>query len=62
VLGLSSTGTNAAGAFTLAGLSASTYSVRASFYTSPENNGSAETTISLADEPVTDLKLVLKKR
>ena len=62
VLGLSSTGTNAAGSFTLTGLSGSTYSVRASFYTSPENNGSAETTISVADEPVTDLKLVLKKR
>jgi Carboxypeptidase regulatory-like domain len=62
VSGVSTTRTDASGSFTLTGLSGSTYSVRASFYTSPENNGSAETTISLADEPVTGVKLVLKKR
>ena len=62
VVGVSTTRTNAAGQFVLTGLSESAYSVRASFYSSPENNGSAETTISLTDEPVTALKLVLKKR
>jgi Carboxypeptidase regulatory-like domain len=62
VTGVSTSRTNTAGQFMLTGLSESTYSVRASFYTSPENNGSAETTISLADEPVTGVKLVLKKR
>ena len=62
VSAISVTRTNTAGSFTLTGLSGSSYSVRASFYTSPENNGSAETAISLADEPVTDLKLVLKRR
>jgi 5-hydroxyisourate hydrolase-like protein (transthyretin family) len=61
VSGISSARTNAEGSFTLTGLSGSTYSVRASFYTSPENNGSAETTISVADEPVTSVRLVLKK-
>jgi hypothetical protein len=60
-LGLSRTLTNWAGSFTLTGLSGSTYLVRATFYTS-FGNGSAQTTISLADEPVTGLKLVLKKR
>jgi len=62
VMGISTSRTDAAGSFTLTGLNDSTYSVRASLYTSPENNGSAETTISLGDEPVTDLKLVLRKR
>ena len=61
VSGISSARTNAAGSFTLTGLSESTYSVRASFYTSPENNGSAEITISVAAEPVTGVKLVLRK-
>ncbi len=60
VSGISTTRTDPSGSFTLTGLSGSTYSVRASFYASPENNGSAETTISLADEPVTGVKLVLK--
>jgi hypothetical protein len=62
VSGISTTRTNAAGSFTLTGLSGSTYSVRASFYASAENNGSAETTISLADEPITDVQLVLTRR
>jgi hypothetical protein len=62
VSGISSTRTDASGLFTLAGLSGSTYSVRASFYASPENNGSAEKTISLADEPITGVQLVLTKR
>jgi hypothetical protein len=61
MIGVSTTGTNWAGSFTLTGLSGSTYLVRATFYTS-FGNGSAQTTISLADEPVTDLKLVLKRR
>jgi hypothetical protein len=61
VTGVSTARTNAAGEFMLTGLSESTYSVRASFYTSPENNGSAETTISLGDEPVSGVRLVLKK-
>jgi hypothetical protein len=62
VSGISSARTDAAGAFTLTGLSESTYSVRASFYTSPENNGSADTTISVGDDPVTGVRLVLKRR
>jgi hypothetical protein len=59
--GVSSGRTNESGQFTLTGLSGSTYSVRVWFNTSPEHNGSAEETISLGDEPVTDLKLVLKR-
>ena len=61
VIVVSPTGTNWAGAFTLTGLSGSTYLVRATFYTS-FGNASAQTTISIADEPVTDLKFGLKKR
>jgi hypothetical protein len=62
VSGISSTRTNASGSFTLTGLSRSTYSLRASFYKSPEDNGWATMSVSLADESVTDLQLVLKKR
>ena len=62
VTGVSTSRTNAAGQFMLTGLSESAYSVRASFYTSPENNFSAETAISLADQPVTGVRLVLRKR
>lgn len=62
VSGISSARTDAAGSFTLTGLSGSTYSVRASFYTSAENNGSAEATVAVADEPVTGVKLVLQRR
>lgn len=62
VQGISSTRTDASGSFTLTGLSGSTYSLRASFYTSPEIHGSAETTVSVADEPVIGVKLVLEKR
>lgn len=62
VSGISTARTDASGSFALTGLSESTYSVRASFSTSPENYGSAETTISIGDEPVTGVKLVLKKR
>jgi len=62
VSGISTARTDASGSFTLTGLSGSTYSVRASFYASPENNGSADTTVSVADEAVTGVRLVLKKR
>lgn len=62
VSGISSARTDASGSFTLTGLSESTYSLRASFYTSQESNFSAETTITVADQPVTEVKLVLKKR
>ena len=62
VSGVSSARTDATGSFTLTGLSGSTYSVRASFYSSAENNGSAETTLLVADEPVTGVKLVLQRR
>ena len=62
VSGISTARTDASGSFTLTGLSGSTYSVRASFYASAENNGSAETTVSVADEPVTGVKLVLQRR
>jgi hypothetical protein len=60
VSGISTARTDASGSFTLTGLSGSTYSVRASFYASPENNGSANTTVSVADEAVTGVRLVLK--
>jgi len=59
VSGISSARTDASGSFTLNGLSESTYSLRASFYIA---NASAETTITVGDQPVTGVRLVLKKR
>jgi 5-hydroxyisourate hydrolase-like protein (transthyretin family) len=53
--------TDAAGSFTLTGLSGMTYSVRASFWRS-RVNASAETTLSIGNEPVTGVALVLKMR
>lgn len=53
--------TDASGSCTLTGLSGLTYSVRASFYASHENNGSADTTVSVVDEAVTGVRLVLEK-
>jgi hypothetical protein len=58
--GISTARTDASGSFTLTGLSGATYAVRASFYTSPGNNGSGEATVSVGGEPVTGVKLVLK--
>jgi hypothetical protein len=59
---ISPTRTNTSGEFMLTGFSGSTYAVRATFYRSPENNGSAEQTIALGAEPVTGLELVLRRR
>jgi hypothetical protein len=53
--------TDAAGSFTLTGLSGMTYSVRAFFWRS-RVNASAESTISTGDEPVTGVALMLKMR
>jgi Carboxypeptidase regulatory-like domain len=60
--GIATTRTDASGSFTLTGLSGSTYSLRASFYASRDDNGSAEATVSVADAPVAGVKLVLIKR
>lgn len=54
--------TNASGAFALTGLSWSTFSARASFFVEQRQIASAEITLSLAEEPVSDVKLVLKQR
>jgi carboxypeptidase family protein len=61
-VGIASTRTDTTGAFTLTGLSGETYSVRAWFHASADNKGSAETSVSLRDEPVTGLELVLRMR
>ncbi len=61
VSGISMARTDSSGSFTLRGLGGSTYTVRASFYASAGNHGSAEATVSLAEESVAGLTLVLKK-
>jgi len=59
---ISMTRTNASGAFTLAALSGSDYLVSAAVFAGGAQVASAEASISLADEPLTGVTLILQKR
>jgi hypothetical protein len=61
VSGVSSARTDESGTFNLTGLTGSDYSIRASSYVSPENNWSGSIAISLLTEPVSGVKIVLKR-